>query len=84
MPVLVQAALLSVAFCCVIRPTACAYFSSKSGLSAARSSLAQLYAHLSFFRIIPASAIPLSAFPSEADVRAAHAEWSQPEFAPSV
>jgi hypothetical protein len=42
--------------------------------------LAQRYAHLPFVRVIAASATPLSAFPSAAEVAAAHAEWRDAEF----
>jgi hypothetical protein len=48
-----------------------------------RARLTQRYAHLPFVRIIAASAVPLSAFPSAADVSAAHAAWSSPEFSVS-
>jgi len=45
-----------------------------------RARLIQRYGHLPFVRIIAASAIPLSAFPSAAKVAAAHAQWSAAEF----
>jgi hypothetical protein len=42
--------------------------------------LEQRYAHLPFVHVIQASATPLAAFPSAADVAAAHAEWRDAEF----
>jgi hypothetical protein len=45
-----------------------------------RARLNRRYAHLPFVRIIAASAVPLSHFPTAAHVAAAHAEWSDAEF----
>jgi hypothetical protein len=45
-----------------------------------RARLTQRYSHLPFVSIIAASAIPLDAFPSAADVTALHAAWHHAEF----
>ncbi len=45
-----------------------------------RARLARRYAHLPFVRIIAASAVPIHEFPTAADVAAAHAAWTDPEF----
>ena len=72
--VLVQAALLSAAFCGVIRPTA--YFSSKSGLSAARS----LPGYTHIFLSSASPHLPSLCLPSPLKLMCA-LQWSQPEFA---